>query len=255
MTELTLKLQIGRLAVAAKRKGGWQDSKAMRKRIWDASKSTVEKAPNRLDVAFGQPGVMRCAHWHAQVEVNFVTRGALRYQMRGHSILLEQGSLALFWGGLPHQVVDTTEDSRYVAIHLPLMHFFRLRLPHPILHRLIHGATLVTTAVDKGDYCSFDRWALYMLSADEAKAAHAVDELLLRVERIPFDRYSLVDSTGRDVAAEPPDPISFVRVRHMCDFVADNFRRDIDTNAIALHADIHPKYAMTSSGARRGDAQ
>jgi AraC-like DNA-binding protein len=141
-------------------------------------------------------------------------------------------------------VIDTTADSRYVAIHLPLMHFFRLRLPYPILHRLIHGATLVTTAVDKGDYCSFDRWAGYMLSADEAKAAHAVDELLLRIERIRFDSYSLVDSPGGDVAAEPADPISFARVKYMCDFVADNFRRDIDTNAIALHADIHPKYAM-----------
>lgn len=216
----------------------------MQKRFWDASKSTVEKAPTRLDVALGQPGVMPCAHWHAQVEVNFVTRGALRYRMRGHSILLEQGSLALFWGGLPHQVMDTTADCRYVAIHLPLMHFFRLRLPYPILHRLIHGATLVTTAVDRGDYVSFDRWAGYMQSADEARAAHAVDELLLRIERIPFDDYSLVDASGRDVSAEPPDAISFARVQHICDFVADNFRRDIDSNAIALHADIHPKYAM-----------
>ncbi len=216
----------------------------MQKRFWEAAKSTVEKAPNRLDVALGQPGVMRCAHWHAQVEVNFITRGALRYRMRGHSILIEEGSLALFWGGLPHQVVDATDDSRYVAIHLPLMHFFRLRLPYPILHRLIHGATLVTTAVDKGDHCSFHRWSEYMLSADETRVANAVDELLLRIERIPFDSYSLVDSSGRDVVAEPPDPISFGRVQHICDFVADNFRRDIDSSDIALHADIHPKYAM-----------
>jgi AraC-like DNA-binding protein len=216
----------------------------MQKRFWEAAKSTVEKAPNRLDVALGQPGVMRCAHWHAQVEVNFVTRGALRYRMRGHSIELEQGSLALFWGGLPHQVVDASADSCYVAIHLPLMHFFRLRLPYAIQHRLIHGATLVTTAVDRGDYCSFDRWSEYMLSAEEAKVAHAIDELLLRIERIPFDSFSLVDSSGRDVAAEPADPISFGRVQHICDFVAENFRQDIDSSDIALHADIHPKYAM-----------
>ena len=232
------------VGVAAKRKNGRQDSKAMQKRFWDAGKSTVEKAPNRLDVALGQPGVMRCAHWHAQVEVNFITRGALRYQMRGHSILIEEGSLALFWGGLPHQVVDTTADSRYVAIHLPLMHFFRLRLPYPILHRLIHGATLVTTAIDKGDHCSFQRWSEYMLSANEMRVANAVDELFLRIERIPFDRYSLVDASGRDVVAEPADPVSFVRVQNICDFVADNFRRDIDSADIALHADIHPKYAM-----------
>jgi AraC-like DNA-binding protein len=216
----------------------------MQKRFWDAAKSTVEKAPNRLDVAYGQPGVMRCAHWHAQVEVNFVTRGALQYRMRRHSITLERGALALFWGGLPHQVVDTTIDSRYVAIHLPLVHFFRLRLPAAIQQRLIHGATLVTSATDRSDYCNFDRWSEYMLSEDDAKVAHAIDELLLRLERIPFDDYALVDAEGRAIAAEPADPPSFGRVQHICDFVAENFRRDIDSTDIALHADIHPKYAM-----------
>ncbi len=217
----------------------------MKKRYWDAEKSTVEKAPNRLDVAFGQPGVMRSAHWHAQVEVNFVTRGALYYQMQGYSVLLERGALALFWGGLPHRVVDTTADSRYVAIHLPLMHFFRLRLTYSIQHRLIHGATLVTTATDKGDYCSFERWSQYMLSGDEARVAHSIDELLLRIERVPFGAYSLVDASGlQESPAEPVDPVSFGRVRNLCQFVAENFRRDIDSADIALSAAIHPKYAM-----------
>ena len=44
----------------------------MAKRFWEPAKSTVEKAPNRLQVSHEQPGVMSRPHWHAQVEVNYV---------------------------------------------------------------------------------------------------------------------------------------------------------------------------------------
>jgi AraC-like DNA-binding protein len=218
----------------------------MAKRQWEPSKSTVEKAPNRLQVSHEQPGVMSLPHWHAQLEINFVIRGAVDYQMHGYSVRLEPGSLAIFWGGLPHQVVDTSADPEYIAFHLPLVNFFRLRLPYAVQHRVIHGATLVSLAPDTGDFYSFNRWSEYMRSDDEAKTSHAVDELLLRIERIPFEPYSLIDASGAsssmvDHAGSAP----FGRVRHICDFIADNFRQDIAVSDIAVSADLHPKYAMS----------
>jgi AraC-like DNA-binding protein len=80
----------------------------------------------------------------------------------------------------------------------------------------------------------------------EAKVDHAIDELLLRIERIPFASFGLIDPTG-DRTLSPPrreGPVAFGRVRHICDFIADNFRRDIDVTDIATSAAIHPKYAM-----------
>lgn len=218
----------------------------MAKRQWEPSKSTVEKAPNRLQVSHEQPGVMGLPHWHAQLEINFVIRGAVDYQMHGYAVRLEPGSLALFWGGLPHQVVDTSSDPEYIAFHLPLVNFFRLRLPYAIQHRVIHGATLVSVAPDAGDFYSFNRWSDYMRSDDAAKTSHAVDELLLRIERIPFEPYSLIDASGASATTvDHADPAPFGRVRHICDFIADNFRQDIDASDIAVSADLHPKYAMS----------
>ena len=217
----------------------------MAKRQWEPSTSTVEKAPNRLQVSHEQPGVMSVPHWHAQLEINFVIRGAVLYRMHGYSIRLESGALALFWGGLPHQVVDTSADPEYIAFHLPLMNFFRLRLPHAVQHRVIHGATLVSPAPEEGDLSSFNRWSDYMGSGDPAKVEHAVDELLLRIERIAFEPYRLVDPSG--AAADMVDhggAAPFGRVRHICDFIADNFRQNIDVSDIAVSADLHPKYAM-----------
>lgn len=217
----------------------------MAKRFWEPAKSTVEKAPNRLQVSHEQPGVMSRPHWHAQVEVNYVLQGALQYQMHGHTLRLEEGSLALFWGGLPHQVIDTSNDPEFIAIHLPLVNFFRLRLPFAIQHRVIHGATLLSLAPDKGDFYAFNRWSAYMRSGDDAKIDHAIDELLLRLERIPFESFSLIDPMGiQSGRLEEVGPPPFSRVRQICDFINDNFRQDIDVSDIAIAADLHPKYAM-----------
>ena len=170
------------------------------KRLWDPRKSTLGRIPNNLVVVHEQPGIMPCAHWHAQVEVNFVFRGAVEYRMHGHSMRLTAGDLCLFWGGLPHQMVDTSEDAFFVAIHLPLVQFFRLRLPPAVTHKLTHGATLVTAEPDSTDQSQFDRWSTYMRSDEPARREHAIDELLLRIDRMQFEPYRLIEPMGMSEA-------------------------------------------------------
>ena len=49
------------------------------------------------------------------------------------------------------------------------------------------GATLVTDATDRSDDHNFERWIHYARSGDPTKAEHAVNELLLRLERVRFE--------------------------------------------------------------------
>ncbi len=222
------------------------ESKIGEKRYWNPLKSTVESVPNQLVVSHEQPGIMPTAHWHAQVEINYVFAGSVDYQMQGHRVHLEAGDLCLFWGGLPHQVVDTSADPLYIAIHLPIVHFFRLRLPADIQQRLMRGATLLPGQREAGDDQSFARWSDYMRSEEPARVNHAIEELLLRIERIQFEPYRLLDAATTDTApSEAPDRQSFHNIGEICFYIADNFRHDIDSNAIASSVDIHPKYAMS----------
>jgi AraC-like DNA-binding protein len=216
------------------------------KRFWDPGKSTVEAVPNNLVVSHEQPGIMSRAHWHAQVEVNFMFRGLMDYRMHGHAVELRAGDLCVFWGGLPHQVVDTSEDAFFIAIHLPLVHFFRLRLPTALTHKLMHGATFLSVHHDPTDNQSFERWASYMRSDHPGRREHAVDELLLRVERMQFEPYRLIEPMGMgEGEIEPFDMQSFHNIGQICEFITENFREDIDSVDIASSADIHPKYAMS----------
>jgi AraC-like DNA-binding protein len=206
----------------------------------------VERLPTILSMFHVAPPVMRTAHWHAQVEVNYIIRGWVHYRMSGHDIRFSAGDLALFWGGLPHQMDDASDDVVYAGGHLPLVHFFRLRLPQDVQSRLMQGATLITQATDASDALNFARWNDYARSGDPMKAGMAVDELLLRIERIRFDAYALLPDAANGVSSEVGlDHHSSPIVVRICDFIADNFREDIDSADIASAADIHPKYAMS----------
>lgn len=224
-----------------------RNGKADRKRLWDPGRSTVEGVPDKLVVSHEQPGIMPTAHWHAQVEVNFVFSGSLTYRMQGHSLELSTGNLCLFWGGLPHRVMDTSDDAFFIAVHLPLVHFFRLQLPAGMTDKLMHGATLVTTAPDPSDQVTFTRLSQYMRAEDPARRGHGVEELLLRIERMQFEPHALIEPAGA-VGAQRNDPIdtqSFHSIGHICAFITENFRHHIDCADIANSADIHPKYAMS----------
>ncbi|MBD9371049.1 helix-turn-helix domain-containing protein [Rhizobium sp. ARZ01] len=221
------------------------ESKNVEQIAWRPGASTIEATPTRLQMFYRHPPAMTSPHWHAQVEVNFIMRGAVRYRMANHEVLLSEGELALFWGGLPHQMDWSSDDSLYAGAHLPLVYFFRLQLPTDVSTRLMGGATLVTRATGMADYENFPRWFDYVSSRDQLKSEHAVDELLLRLERVKFDPYSTIPVKLSDKReANPFDYQSSRSVAPMCDYIAQNFREEISSADIAAVADLHPKYAM-----------
>jgi AraC-like DNA-binding protein len=190
------------------------------------------------------PPVMVMPHWHAQVEVNYLIEGTVHYQMNGHELRLNAGDMCLFWGGQPHQMDESSDDSLYAGAHLPLVYFFRLRLPDSISSRLMRGETLVTSATDAADNENFARWFRYVRSNDPAKGKHAVDELLLRLERIAFEPYTMLPDMSNSRLRDQPQPHASRSIARICDFIAANFLQDIDSIDIARAADLHPKYAM-----------
>ncbi|MBY5884785.1 helix-turn-helix domain-containing protein [Rhizobium leguminosarum] len=220
------------------------ESKIGTRAIYQPGASSIEGLPTALQMFHAHPPVMAMPHWHAQVEVNYVMRGTVHYRMSDHEFRLDAGEMCLFWGGQPHQMDESSDDSLYAGAHLPLVYFFRLRLPISVSSRLMKGETLLTSATDAADSENFTRWFRYANSGDPAKAQHAVDELLLRIERIALEPYSMTSQAAINLDGDHPYPHSSRSVARMCDFIAANFLHDIDSVDIARAADLHPKYAM-----------
>jgi AraC-like DNA-binding protein len=221
------------------------ESKIAERAIYQPGASSIEGLPTTLQFFHTHPPVMLRPHWHAQVEVNYVMRGSVHYVMGDYELPLVAGQMCLFWGGQPHQLDESSSDSLYAGAHLPLVHFFRLRLPAAVSAQLMGGATMLSSETDKADEENFSRWLRYATSGDPVKAEHAVAELLLRIERMFLEPYTVEPAlsasrkAGYDGGTAPSS--SVVR---MCEYIAAHFLDEIDATDIARAVQLHPKYAM-----------
>jgi AraC family transcriptional regulator, melibiose operon regulatory protein len=84
--------------------------------------------------------VMARAHTHADVEINVpLLGGPLRYLHAGRVVEVPAGTLALFWGGIPHQLLSPASDCEGVWLTIPLPWVLQWEIPEPFTQRLLTG--------------------------------------------------------------------------------------------------------------------
>lgn len=62
-------------------------------------------------------------HMHSQIELNFVLEGHMTYWFDGRELRVDQNRLCLFWGMIPHQVIDRADGTRFVCLYVPMSVF------------------------------------------------------------------------------------------------------------------------------------
>lgn len=211
---------------------------------WVDMTAMLEGVPNALVAGTASPCIMPRPHWHAQFEVNYVYEGGVHYRMATHDLHLSVGQFSMFWGGLPHQALGTLPGTNFVAIHLPLVHFFRLRFSSEFADLITRGAAIVVTG-SAGDAEAFRRMTEFMQSPDPLRREHGVNELLVRLGRLNFEPYDVVGESPVPALDRKADGSSYRAVVRICDFMTRNFRNDIRSWDIASSVDMHPKYAMS----------
>ena len=193
-----------------------------------------------------QPLRMPIAHWHSQIELNYLSSGQMTYLINGQLVPLVARRMGAFWGATPHQVVAQEGEADLVVIYLPLGEFLGLSLPHDFRRRLMGGGFLMDRNEDPADRFLFRRW-YDDLQADRQDLKDLVrNEIACRLWRLALTGYELV--RGIDVVAKPgvaTTDASLEHVRDMAVFIARNFARSLTVDEIAQAADIHPNYAMT----------
>ena len=207
--------------------------------------SSVEGLPLMLQMFHNHPLIMLKPHWHAQVEVNFIVRGAVHYRMNDHEISLAAGDMCLFWGGLPHQMDDASDDAIYAGAHLPLVHFFRLHLPADVRHRLMTGATLSPAQPTHPTSTTSSAGTVMRAQATLPRPSTRSTNCCCGWSGCGSNPTASCPVPGARMPANPFDQQSSRNVGPMCDFIAENFLYEIDCVDIAAAADIHPKYAMS----------
>ena len=146
--------------------------------------------------------VMRMAgpHMHSQVELNFVLEGAMTYWFDGRRLTVSQGRLALFWGMIPHQVVDIAEPTRFVCLYIPMSVFLGLPSLSRFRDAVFRGAMIEAMEIRPFDREIFLRWREELLSGDASLEQIVRDEVTARVRRLDREGWRDLRAVGSAIA-------------------------------------------------------
>jgi len=179
---------------------------------------------------------MRHAHTHGDVEINFLPpdpRARITYFIAGRRADVHSGHAGIFWGGVPHQLIEHQGPRDGIWITLPLAWFLKCNFPNNFAARLMQGQ-LFTLPL------SADRAAQWLREFDAGPAHHR--PILLELEAL-FARLALAAPARRPAA---PRADSLSAIERITSFLALHYQQALSIDDLAAHARLHPKYLMTA---------
>lgn len=193
---------------------------------------------------FEEPGVMRRAHRHNDVELNLAPDGPITYLFGGDRIEIPAGHLAVFWGCLPHQLVGPPAGILYgVTVPLPL--FLRRGAPQSLVGRILHGPPLIATSLAcHCDLYCFLQWNRELKNPSQEQREIALLEIEAKVRRIATqEAASLSDQVQRAKMSLSVDG-SFSRASAMAGFIAEHCLEPIAVADITKAANVSTAHGM-----------
>jgi AraC-like DNA-binding protein len=187
-----------------------------------------------------------CLHRHDEIELTFFrTPDPVIYRIGGKVFEIRQADTLIFWGSIPHQLVEIGKGVEQYWLTVPPELFLQWGLPDSMTREILNGKVL--TENDE-ELRAFDL-AAFPLWIKEAESARREDRIPLTLSlQARFRRFG---ASGGGIS--PPrgfvparlatkDSSSFFR---MYDFITHNYTGPIKVKEIAEAADLNPNYAVT----------
>lgn len=184
-------------------------------------------------------------HMHSQVELNFVLSGHMTYWFDGRELTVDEGRLCLFWGMIPHQVIDRREGTQFVCLYIPMSVFLGLATLSRFRDAVFRGAMIEALEIRPFDRDIFLRWREELLSGDADLTEIVRNELTARVLRVEREGWRDLREEGSAIASfTANDSERAEHVEKMLRFIAEHALEPISADDVGRDAGMHPNYAM-----------
>lgn len=185
-------------------------------------------------------------HMHSQIELNFVLTGQMTYWFDGRELTVDEGRLCLFWGMIPHQVIDRKEGTRFVCLYVPMSVFLGLASLSRFRDAVFRGAMIEALEIRSWDRDIFQRWREELLAGDENLTEIVRNELTARVLRIERDGWRDLREAGSAIASfNANDSERVEHIERMLRFIAEHALENISADDVGSAVGLHPNYAMS----------
>ena len=181
-------------------------------------------------------------HQHNELELALLEAGDMIYFLNGRQIRLSRNTLFIFWGALPHRILEASEDASLYCMTIPMKYFFQWQ--SPAFTNVILNGDPIMVPLDKSVVTGmlFRRWQRDL----QARSPERDKILLLEVEAC-IRRLALNDAVQEvdDIDPVPAQSAGLRNVQTMTQFISEHYRENISVPDIADAAGLHPHYAMT----------
>lgn len=185
------------------------------------------------------PSAMSKAHLHADLEMNVVLEGEpLRYVQRGRIVEIPAKRLALFWGGIPHQLFAPKTPIDGVWLTLPLPWALQWDLPGNAVQRLLAGDVWMETD-DADDPEVILRWV------DDFASGHPHREGVMRLE-IEARVYRMAlnhERVGPRTSVRPGNS-GEARLQEITTCIAERYTQSLRVTEVAETVGLNSRYMM-----------
>jgi len=191
----------------------------------------------------GRPSRFEAFHRHSEIELLLVEAGRLTYLFSRGRVELSAGTLAVFWGAMPHKLIDLAPRTYIHWLTVPLPWFLQWSLPRGFQDALLQGDVLQepNPARHTHDLDLFRQWHTDV-KEDVAEARAA---LLLEAEA-RLRRLALACQARRARSPRVFDAGGAAdRVEQLAAFIAERYRQPLTVAEIAAAAGLNPEYATT----------
>jgi AraC family transcriptional regulator, melibiose operon regulatory protein len=187
-------------------------------------------------------------HMHSQVELNFILTGSMTYWFDGRILTLATGTLSLFWGMIPHQVIECEEGTTFVVLYVPMAVFLELPTLSALRTAIFRGAVVEALDIKPYDPDMFQRWREDMLQGDQQLIQIVKDELTARIRRVDRAGWHDLREMGTLTGAAANlglDHERAVKAEGMAQFIGEHALDHICADDVAKAVGLHPNYAMS----------
>lgn len=187
-------------------------------------------------------------HRHNEVELNFSEKGSISYLFGSGKLWLRPGEFAVFWGAVPHQIIQLEDNPVIHWLTIPLAWFLQWQLSEVMTQRILEGKFLVDQHDkdnDKSDFKLFNHWHqdLKTNSVDCRKVA--LLEVEARLRRFSLRLLSEKVTHSKKKLSRTADGQSLGKIEQMTSFIAENYTRHLPVTEIAKVVGLNPAYAVT----------
>lgn len=200
--------------------------------------SRTDFKPYGLTCELWTPCLMKKSDRHNEIELNYFTEGTITYLLQGRKVAIPPKKLTIFWGLIPHQIVQNEGSAPYFVCTIPFSQFLEWKLPVSFVDKILKGEILQ----DESEASSlYDEYLLNNWITDITKKNHQeviILEMRARLSRMAINNLTINQREPQDINSNEISQVEKIAI-----YIAQNHKNPIKVSDIGKAVGFHPDYA------------